>query len=317
MKNLSSGMSQQNSFFQSQFVPAEKPYAVYAFVWEGTNTSIAQLIGTMVTGQIDKDGEVCYKTNAVYRMPRKDMLDFEHCFIDNHTGEICFDSTNLLGFVGDTVGIEAISIVYLIDQKYGDNSIKLKSIVQMIEKAGLKIDKNVKQIGIQKGQTYQEQNPSTGKMEYCLDIHGQIAIFTNLMQKKSHIIKDVAEKFREWEELGIKDFTIQMAHEDQQACYTELLDMASFYNSHSKEPENVPSLLYTLIQAREELNKNECSYDKLATSMRHIYWTDYYKKHVDDEIQKAIQDHLITRNGDIIQFCNDIERMMSWEPVCR
>ena len=314
---MSSGMSQHNSFFQSQFVPAEKPYAVYAFVWEGTNTSVGQLIGTMVTGQVDEDGEVCYKTNAVYRMPREYMLDFEHCFIEKHTGEIYFDSTHLLGFVGDTVGIEAVSLVSFIDQKYGDNSIKLKSITQMMEKAGLKIDKNVNKAGVQKGKTSKEENPSTGKMEYHIVIRGQVAIYTNLTIKKSAIIKDVAEKLREWEEMGIKDFTIQMEHEDQQDCYTGLLDMARFYNSYRKDQDNGQNLLLILIQAREKLNKSESSYDEVATAMRHLYWSDDYKKHVDDELQKAIQDHLITRNGDVIQFCDDIERIMSWEPVCR
>lgn len=315
MKNLSSGMSQQNSFFQSQFVPADKPYALYAFVWEGTNTSVGQLIGTMVTGQVDESGEVCYKTNAVYRMPREDMLDFEHCFIEKHTGEIYFDSTHLLGFVGDTVGIEAVSLVSFIDQKYGDNSIKLKSITQMMEKAGLKIDMNVNLPCVQKGTTSKEENPSTGKMEYHLVTRGQIAIFTNLTLKKSVVIKDIAEKLREWEEIGIKDFTLQMEHEDQQACYTELLDMARFYNSYSKDSENGQNLLLILIQAREKLNK-ECSYDELATAMRDLYWSDHYKNHVDDELQKAIEDHLITRNGDVIQFCDNIEKMMSWEPIC-
>ena len=314
MKNQS---SQQNSFFQSQFIPADKPYAVYAFVWECTNTSVGQLIGTMVTGQVDENGEVCYKTNAVYRMPREDMLDFEHCFIEKHTGEIYFDSTHLLGFVGDTVGIEAVSLVSYIDQRYGDNSIKLKSITQMMEKAGQIIDKNVNHAGVQKGKTSKEENPSTGKMEYHLVVRGQVAIYTNLTIKKSAIIKDVAEKLREWEEIGIKDFTIQMEHEDQQDCYTELLDMARFYNSYHKDQDNGQNLLLILIQAREKLNKNECPYDEVTTAMRHLYWSDDNKNHVDDKFQKAIQDHLITRNGDVIRFCDDIERMISWEPVFR
>ena len=34
-------MPNQNSSFQSQFVPAEKPYTVYAFVWGGENTTVA------------------------------------------------------------------------------------------------------------------------------------------------------------------------------------------------------------------------------------------------------------------------------------
>ena len=37
-------MSNQNNSFQSQFVPAEKPYTVYAFVWGGENTTVAQLV---------------------------------------------------------------------------------------------------------------------------------------------------------------------------------------------------------------------------------------------------------------------------------
>ena len=62
-------MSNQYNSFQSQFVPADKPYTVYAFVWGGENTTVAQLIGTMVTGTMDEKGNVKYTTNAVYRCP--------------------------------------------------------------------------------------------------------------------------------------------------------------------------------------------------------------------------------------------------------
>lgn len=104
-------MSNQNNSFQSQFVPAEKPYTVYAFVWGGENTTVAQLIGTMVTGTIDEKGNVKYTTNAVYRCPSDRMLAFEHCFIEGHTDEITTNDTYLLGRVGDTVGMEALSQV--------------------------------------------------------------------------------------------------------------------------------------------------------------------------------------------------------------
>lgn len=70
----------QFSGFQSHYVPAEKPYAVYAYAWEGPTAAIAQLIGTMLVGKVNDDGKIEFEGKAVYRMPQKHMLDFDHCY---------------------------------------------------------------------------------------------------------------------------------------------------------------------------------------------------------------------------------------------
>lgn len=79
----------QGANYQSHYVPAEKPYAVYAFVWEGPIAEIAQLIGTMLVGKVNEEGNMVFDGKAVYRMVDKNgMLDFQHCFIPEDMGEL-------------------------------------------------------------------------------------------------------------------------------------------------------------------------------------------------------------------------------------
>ena len=78
MQNFYSGpISVQGANYQSHYVPAEKPYAVYAYVMEGPFPAIAQLIGTMLTGKVNDKGKIEYKGKSVYRIPtRKEMMEY-------------------------------------------------------------------------------------------------------------------------------------------------------------------------------------------------------------------------------------------------
>ena len=67
--NYSGPITVKGTNHQSHYVPAEKPYAVYAYCWEGPTMAIAQLIGTMLTGNVDNDGKMKFDGKAVSRMP--------------------------------------------------------------------------------------------------------------------------------------------------------------------------------------------------------------------------------------------------------
>jgi hypothetical protein len=306
-------MSNQNNSFQSQFVPAEKPYTVYAFVWGGENTTVAQLIGTMVTGTIDEKGNVKYTTNAVYRCPSDRMLAFEHCFIEGHTDEITTNDTYLLGRVGDTVGMEALSQVSWLEQYEANDDFILNYSVKLIKAAGLTLEIDTSKLRIQKGRIIDRYTKHLDESVPCLEIHDQIALFANLGEKKAEVISEVARKLRELAEIGIDQFQAQMEDESQQACYDGLMEVTKIFNSHYRKPDNaVYSDIKVFLVAREYVGRNTCTKEELLAALSKKLGTE---KESEDYIQSGIENKLIINDGDIIRFCDDIERMMSWEPV--
>lgn len=306
-------MPNQNSSFQSQFVPAEKPYTVYAFVWGGENTTVAQLIGTMVTGTMDEKGNVKYTTNAVYRCPSDNMLAFEHCFIAGHTGEITTNDTYQLGCVGDTVGMEALSQVSWLEQYEANDDYILRYCVKLIKAAGLILEIDTSKLRVQKGRIINRFSKNPEERVPCLKIHDQIALFANLGEKKAEVISDVARKLRELAEIGIEEFQAQMEDESQQACYDGLMEVSKLFNSHYREPDNaIYSDIKFLLMAREMVGKSTCTKEEILAALNQKCSTqDEPEKH----IQSGIENKLIIQDGDVIQFCDDIERMISWEPI--
>ena len=306
-------MPNQNSSFQSQFVPAEKPYTVYAFVWGGENTTVAQLIGTMVTGTMDEKGNVKYTTNAVYRCPSDNMLAFEHCFIEGHTCKITTNDTYQLGHVGDTVGMEALSLVSWLEQYEANDDYILRYCVKAIKAAGLILEIDTSKLRVQKGRIINRFSENEDERVPCLEIHDQIALFANLGEKKAEVISNVAGKLRDLAEIGIEEFQAQMEDESQQASYDELMEVSKLFNSHYREPDNARySDIKSLLIAREIVGKNTCAKEEVLAALRKRLCA---QDELEEYIQSGIENKLIIQDGDVIQFCDDIERMISWEPV--
>ena len=224
--------SQQNGFFQSQFVPAEKPYNVYALVWGAENPAVAQLIGTMVTGTMDDKGKVKYTSNAVYRFPSRSMLPFQHCFIQDHTDIITTDDTYQLGRVGDTVGMEALSQVLWLEQFEANDDTRFNYFVKLIKEAGLILDIDTSKLRVQKGRIINRYVERQEKSEPCLEINDQVALFVILSETKAEVISNVAEKLRELAGVGIDHFEAQMEDDRQQSCYDKLMEASRLFNSH-------------------------------------------------------------------------------------
>ena len=304
----------QNNFFQSQFVPAEKPYNVYCFVWEGPYTAVAQLIGTMITGTIDENGIVKYTTNGVFRFPSNRMLAFDHCFIEGHSGVLITDLIHQLGHVGDTVGLEALCEVSWMDQRDSDDCCYLKYLINMIKESGLTLDLDVSKLRVQKGSIKREYLSEMERNVPCLVIHDQIALLVNLAATKSAIISKLARKLQDLEEIGIRDFRVQMEDATQQACYDELIEVTKLYISHYEKPEGTRHCdILILLMAREAIGTNQCTPDEFCSVLSKDH---YLPQEIEDYIESGLKNRLITQDGDVIRFCDDIERMISWEPAC-
>lgn len=301
---------------QSHYVPAEKPYAVYVYVWEGPTTAIAQLIGTMLVGKPDKEGNLKFDGKAVYRMPSNRMLDFAHCFIPKDMGELVNDEIHL-GFVGDTVGLEAVAKVKRIDLVNGDGSYPTERVVREMRLAGLKVEMpertefHTVDCGIPS--EYQSYYRSS---EYYLDVAEQVPIRVWIWEadgKKSrkgyHVFGSLQCQLEDWQKVGVFVFGLKMKGGD--AFYQQQLDeiwkLTRVYASYEDDDFHLEHLL----RCRDVLGTGRCFYEDFSNAVKKAMWSGYQKG--DQDLQWAIDKGLVTREGNIIQFSADVEHMAEWQ----
>jgi len=306
----------EGSSAQSHYVPAEKPYAVYAYVWEDSNTAIAQLIGTMLVGKPRNKGKLEFAGKAVYRMPHNRMLDFEHCFIPEDMGELVSDEIHL-GFVGDTVGLESVAKVKWLDLEPGDKSFTPERIVSDMRCAGLKVEmpERTEFHTVDCAFSPRYQSHYTGN-DYYLDVEEQAPIrvkiweaSSNKSSKGSRVFSSLQSQLEEWQKVGVFVFGLKMKGGD--AFYQQQLDelwaLTRVYAGYEDDNFHLNHLqLY-----RDVLGTSRCFYDDFIDATKKAMWSDYQKG--DQDLQWAIDKGLATRDGNIIRFSADVERMAEWQ----
>ena len=308
----------QGANYQSHYVPAEKPYAVYAFVWEGPKAEIAQLIGTMLVGTVNEEGHMVFDGKAESRMVDKHgMLDFQHCFIPDDMGELENDPIHL-GFVGDTVGKDELVEVVWMGQKDGDD-INVKRFLDNIQMAGLKVelgdDLKMQEVT---GCIDVGINHDNGKREFFLEAKDEIALrvmIWNSDDKSENSLDAVSNlwyQIKKWQEVGATFERIKMkdGDADYQNLVDELVELAKLYGEYEKK-QTSNGQLYKLLKCRDVIGTGRCLYDDFVMGLKKFYWDSY--SNYDEDIEEAISAGLVSREGNIIQFTPDLERMATWQ----
>lgn len=306
----------EGSSAQSHYVPAEKPYAVYAYVWEGPNTAIAQLIGTMLVGKPDKEGKLEFDGKAVYRMPSNDMFDFAHCFIPEDMGELDGDPIHM-GFVGDTVGLEEVARVKRLDLVNSDNRFTPESAVRDMRLAGLKVEMPERtEFHTVDCDFSSEYEPYYKRNDYYLDVAEQAPIrvmiweaSSNKSDKGYRVFSCLQDQLENWQKVGVFVFGLKMKGGDTfyQQKLDELWALTRVYAGYEDDDFHLDSLL----RYRDTLGTGRCFYDDFISAVKKAKWSDYQKG--DQDLQWAIDKGLATRDGNIIQFSADVERMAEWQ----
>ena len=308
----------QGANYQSHYVPAEKPYAVYAFVWEGPIAEIAQLIGTMLVGKVNEEGNMVFDGKAVYRMVDKHrMLDFQHCFIPEDMGELENDPIHL-GFVGDTVGRNELVNVVWMGLKDADD-IHVKRFFDNIQMAGLKVelgdDLKMQEVT---GCIDVGINHDNGKREFFLEAKDEIALRVkiwnsdDISENSINAVSSLWSQIKNWQKVGISFERIVMKNGDAkyQNMVDKLVKLAYLYGEYEKK-QTSDGQLYNLLNCRDIIGKNRCFYDDFVMGMKKIHWDSY--SGYDEDLQEAVSAGLVSREGNIIQFSSDLERMVTWQ----
>lgn len=307
----------QGANYQSHYVPAEKPYAVYAFVYDGPFTTIAQLIGTMLTGKVNEEGKMCFESKAVYRMPNEYMLDFEHCYIPDDMGPMISDPI-FLGFVGDTIGKDKLVKIGWMDLFCSDGYLPMKSIIKRIMMTGLKINlaDNCKMKEVEGDiKCYYGDNDSKS---YYLEVRKDIALKVNIWNSDELIISPrevlsgLWRQINNWDEVGVtfENIMLKDGYADYQLQVNELIELAKLYGNYVESGEN-GKLVYHLLCCLEKIGKGRCFYDDFVMAMKKARWESY--NDYDKDLQLAIDLGYVSRDGNIIQFSSDLERMATWK----
>ena len=304
--------------YQSHYVPAEKPYAVYAFVWEGPIAEIAQLIGTMLVGKVNEEGNMVFDGKAVYRMVDKNgMLDFQHCFIPEDMGELQNDPIHL-GFVGNTIGRNKLVEVVWMGQRDADD-IHVKRFLDNIQMAGLKVelgdDLKMQEVT---GCIDVGINHDNGKREFFLGAKDEIALRVkiwnsdDISENSINAVSSLWSQIKNWQKVGISFERIVMKNGDAkyQNMVDKLVKLAYLYGEYEKK-QTSDGQLYNLLNCRDIIGKNRCFYDDFVMGMKKIHWDSY--SGYDEDLQEAVSAGLVSREGNIIQFSSDLERMVTWQ----
>ena len=308
----------QGANYQSHYVPAEKPYAVYAFVWEGPIAEIAQLIGTMLVGKVNEEGNMVFDGKAVYRMVDKNgMLDFQHCFIPEDMGELQNDPIHL-GFVGDTIGRNKLVEVVWMGQRDADD-IHVKRFLDNIQMAGLKVelgdDLKMQEVT---GCIDVGINHDNGKREFFLEAKDEIALRVkiwnsdDISENSINAVSSLWSQIKNWQKVGISFERIVMKNGDAkyQNMVDKLVKLAYLYGEYEKK-QTSDGQLYNLLNCRDIIGKNRCFYDDFVMGMKKIHWDSY--SGYDEDLQEAVSAGLVSREGNIIQFSSELERMVTWQ----
>lgn len=299
----------------SHYIPAEKPYAVYAFVWEGPNTTIAQLIGTILVGKTNEDGDVVFDNKPVYRIPEKDMLDFYHCFIPKDMGPIVNDEL-FIGFAGDTMHLEDITKIKLMDLIDSDGYYSPEVIIENMRRAGLKVELpervDIEHLAVEIKTEYTDGGKS---IDCYLEVTENAPLRVKFWNGKSNrscrninIMEQLGRQINDWNKVNVFLSGWTMADKDKQ--YQEQIDelwrMTLLYGKYIKSDDDC--LIYRLLKARETLGTDRCFYDDLVAAMAKQYYT-----FSDDNLQWAVDNNILTREGSIYRFSGDFEKMANWQ----
>ena len=311
---------------KSHFIQAEKPYEVFAYVWEGPFLQAGQLIGNIINIYQDdeKDGKVSYDRVPVFRNPSKGwMTDFDHAFVGD--SDIMTSDIYPLGFVGGHVGLKELNLMRRLDYKYSDNGHEPKSIIGYFDATGLLYDTLDDEIakGNAEGkfkdmnarvEHKHENNGYRTWDEYYLEVDEGITLFVQL--DSGAIIDpiiDLACQMRDWREMGVDYPTIAVEDEYYEYQILELAmqaeNMATHMIAHKTDCiEKVFRLRKAAGCGRVTMEtfysitpKALCCGEKTAQEI------------ADGVIVKAVSEGLLTVDDDCVTFSDSVNGMAEWK----
>lgn len=308
---------------KSHFIQAEKPYGVFAYVWEGPFLQAGELIGNIINIYQDdvKDGKVNYEHLPVFRNPDKSwMTDLDHAFVGYD--DILESDVYPLGFVGSQVGLKEINLMRRLDYQSGDNSHDPKVILKYFDSTGLLYDNLAGEIakGNAEGKFkdmnarvyyYHKNNGFRMWDEYYLEVDGGITLFTQLDSGDTCI--DIARQMRDWREMGVDYPTIAVEDEYYEYQILELAMQAENMATHMIEHKT--DCIEKVFRLRKAVGRGHVTMETIySITPKALCCGEKTAQEIADRvIVKAVSEGLLIVDGDCVTFSDEISKMTEWE----
>lgn len=311
---------------KSHFIHAEKPYEVFAYVWEGPFLQAGQLIGNIINIYQDdeKDGKVSYEHLPVFRNPDKGwMTDLDHAFVGYD--DILESDIYPLGFVGSQVGLKEINLMRRLDYKSCDNGNDPKDILKYFDATGLQYGMLADEIakGNAEGKFkdmnarvnyHHENNGYHTWDEYYLEVDDEITLFVKLDSGAIfHPIIDLARQMRDWREMGVDYPTIAVEDEYYEYQILELAMQAENMATHMIAHKT--DCIENVFRLRKAVGCGHVTMETIySITPKALCCGEKVAKEIADQlIVKAVSEGLLIVDGDCVTFSDEINKMTEWE----
>lgn len=310
---------------KSHFIQAEKPYGVFAYVWEGPFLQAGQLIGNIINIYQDdeKDGKVSYEHLPVFRNPDKGwMTDLDHAFVGYN--DILESDVYPLGFVGSQVGLKEINLMRRLDYQSGDNGHDPKDILKYFDATGLQYGMLADEIakGNAEGkfkdmnarvEHNHEKNGFQTWDEYYLKVDDEITLFVQLDSRAIfHPIIDLARQMRDWREMGVDYPTIAVEDEYYERQILELSMQAEYMATHMIEHKT--DCIEKVFRLRKAVGRGHVTMETIYEAAPKILCCGKENtREADRLIVKAVSEGLLIVDGDCVTFSYSVSNMAEWK----
>ena len=152
--------------------------------------------------------------------------------------------------------------------------------------------------------------------DYYLDVEDGAPIRVKIWEASSNksnkgysVFSSLQGQLKDWQKVGVFVFGLKMKGGDDfyQQQLDELWALTRVYVGYEDDAFHLNHLL----RCRDVLGTGRCFYDDYSNAVKKAHWSDYQKG--DQDLQWAIDKGLATREGNIIQFSADVERMAEWQ----
>lgn len=305
--------------FQSHFVPAEKPYAVYGFtLWEKYRA--AQHIGTIIIAKRDDKG-MRYDNKPVWRIPEKDRRWSFDAYVDD--GHIESD-VNFVAMQGSSVGYDCL-LEQLEEARCFDEDLDPNAIVASLREAGVGIDvsEEIKERNFRDMEWRIDYAPlrwdgnRQKEGRYYLCVNGNAVMWVRIDDDPCDVLARMSGTLRNWRKLGMGEFSIKMdaCDEGYQTMIDELMCVADMYGALIDKEENLRRFsLRMVVKVCRKLGVRKCMQDDILTAMCSVD-EDYSAEDAEQMTAHLVELGVAERRGNVVEFSEDFYRIISWKFV--